>query len=135
MCLLSREIVYLLFGSKWLSLVPALQVLSLGLLFRTGYKISDSLARATGAVYRRAWRQIVYAVLVVTGSWIGHHWGITGVAAGVLFAIFINYALMTNLSMKFIDLTFFDIIKSHIPGLIMGLLVLLSVFIVNQINL
>src|SRR5699024_4357208 len=42
MCLLSKEIVLILFGEKWLNLTPPLQVLSLGLVFRTGYKISDS---------------------------------------------------------------------------------------------
>lgn len=122
MCLLSKEIVLILFGEKWLNLTPALQVLSLGLVFRTGYKISDSLARATGSVYQRAWRQIIYAIAVFTGAWIGHFAGIFGVSLGVLGAIILNYCLMTNLSMKFINLTLFDIIRAHIPGLLLGVL-------------
>jgi len=131
----SKEIVLILFGKRWLDLMPALQILSLGLLFRTGYKISDSLARATGAVYRRAWRQVIYAIMVFFGSWIGHHWGITGVSTGVLLAIVINYILMTHLSMKFINLTVVDFIKIHFPGLFTGILVVLSVFITSKINI
>src|SRR5690625_4622591 len=100
--------------------MPALQILSIGLVFRTGYKISDSLARATGAVYRRAWRQIVYAIAVFAGAWIGHIWGIKGVSVGVLLAIILNYSLMTNLSMRYIDISVTDIIKLHFPGLILG---------------
>src|SRR5699024_8902203 len=94
----SQEIVLILFGKDWLDLVPALQILAVGLLFRTSYKISDSIARATGAVYKRAWRQVIYAIVVATGAWIGQHWGIEGVVIGVLIAIGINYFLMTNLS-------------------------------------
>lgn len=133
-CLLSKEIVIVLFGEKWVSLVPALQVLSLGLVFRTGYKISDSLARATGAVYKRALRQVVYAIGVFFGAWIGQYWGLEGVAIGVLFAIFINYSLMTHLSMQFIDLKFKDIIKAHVPGLILGLLSIASVLFVKLLT-
>src|SRR5699024_133220 len=134
MCLLSREIVLLLFGKKWLDLVPALQVLSLGLVFRTGYKISDSLARATGAVYRRAWRQIIYALAVFIGAWLGHFAGIFSVSLGVLGAIILNYILMTNLSMKFIDLSFLDIVKTHVPGIILGFFALLSGIFIQWVN-
>jgi hypothetical protein len=70
------------------------------LLMRTSYKMSDSLARATGAVYRRAWRQSVYAGCVLGGAWIGHFWGVAGVAAGVLGAVTINFLLMAELSLK-----------------------------------
>lgn len=60
-----------------------MQLFALVLLPRTSYKISTSLTRATGAVYRAAWRQWLYAgyvvVLTVTG---GLLWGLVGVAAG-----------------------------------------------------
>lgn len=134
MCLLSVDIVRLLFGEKWLDLVPAFQVLSIGLVFRTGYKISDSLARATGAVYRRAWRQIVYALAVFCGAWIGQHWGIMGLSFGVLAAIFLNYCLMTNLSMRFVNLSIKDIILAHFPGILLGVVSLVSYFLVNQLS-
>ncbi|WHT48248.1 oligosaccharide flippase family protein [Sporosarcina thermotolerans] len=134
-CLLSRDIVIILFGKDWLSLVPALQVLAVGLVFRTSYKISDSLVRATGAVYRRAWRQIIYALAVFSGAWIGQHWGIIGVSYGVLFAIIINYCLMTHLSMQFINLSVKDILQSHVPGLLLGMLAVISVWLIDWISI
>ncbi|HEV8176828.1 MAG TPA: lipopolysaccharide biosynthesis protein, partial [Gemmatimonadales bacterium] len=75
---LAPEVVDVLLGPRWTAVVAPLQILTIGMLFRTSYKMSDSICRATGAVYRRAWRQVVYAVLVLGGSWIGSHWGVTG---------------------------------------------------------
>ncbi|MBW2330740.1 MAG: hypothetical protein JRF30_07410, partial [Deltaproteobacteria bacterium] len=74
-----------------------LRILALGVLFRTGYKISDSLARALGAVYRRAWRQAIYASMVVFGTILGAKWGLTGVGVAVVLSVFINYLLMSYL--------------------------------------
>lgn len=128
---LAKDIVILLFGDKWLSLVPALQILSVGLVFRTGYKISDSLVKATGAVYRRVWRQIIYALAVFSGAWIGQHWGIAGVSFGVLCAIIINYCLMTHLSINLIKIPVKDIVHSHVPGIFLGGVVILSILLIN----
>lgn len=124
----SKEIVLILFGEKWLELSPILQVLSLGLLFRTGYKISDSVAKATGAVYKRAWRQIIYATAVFAGSLIGLKWGLIGVSYGVLVAIIINYLLMTNLSLQYINISILEIIKIHIPALIISIIAFLTIY-------
>ena len=82
--MLAPEIVRVLLGPDWGPVVAPLRVLALGLVCRTGYKISDSLARSVGTVYKRAWRQAIYAALVVTGALVGRRWGITGVAWGVL---------------------------------------------------
>ncbi len=60
--------------------------------------MSDSLSRATGALYRRAWRQWVYAGAVLLGAAVGSFWGIPGVAAGVAVAIVLNFTLMLHLA-------------------------------------
>ena len=62
--ILARDLVAVAFGSKWSALVPPFQVLALGMMFRTSFRLSDSLSRATGKVYRRAWRQVVFAGMV-----------------------------------------------------------------------
>jgi O-antigen/teichoic acid export membrane protein len=97
---LAPELVAVAFGSRWEALVAPFQVLALGVTFRTSYRMSDSLSRATGKVYRRAWRQILYAALVFLGAFIGHYRGLTGVATGVLAALFINFLLMAQLSVS-----------------------------------
>jgi PST family polysaccharide transporter len=102
---LAPELVDVLLGSAWTGATVPLRILSISTLFRTSYKMSDSLARATGAVYARAWRQAVYAALVVTGSWIGQHWGLGGVAVGVAAAIAINFAVMAQLSLHLLNMS------------------------------
>ena len=115
--LLAPELVEVAFGSRWAELVPPFQVLAVGMMFRTSYRMSDSLSRATGKVYRRAWRQALYAGLVVIGAWVGHFWGVTGVAAGVLGALLINYLLMAQLSLSLGQITWRRFIQAQLPAL------------------
>ena len=99
MILLAPELVHVVLGPRWSAVVVPFQILGIGMLFRTSYKMSDSIARSTGVVYRRAWRQIIYAALVVLGAWIGQFWGIAGVAWGSLAALTVNFAVMADLSL------------------------------------
>jgi PST family polysaccharide transporter len=92
------EAVLVLLGKHWTPVIEPFRVLVLSLLFRTSYKMSDSLARAAAATLNRAWRQWFYAVSVVLGAYLGARYGITGVAAGVSIAILLNFLLMLQLS-------------------------------------
>lgn len=114
--LLAPEFITILLGSRWTPAVASFQILAIGMLFRTSYKMSDSLARSTGAVYRRAWRQILYAALVVLGAWIGQHWGIAGVAWGALAALTVNFFVMADLSMDVAQLTWASFWQAHLPA-------------------
>jgi len=97
---LAPEIILLVLGPQWTDAIAPFQMLAVVLFFRTGYRISDSLVRATGAVYRSAWRKVIYAGSVITGAWIGHFWGLLGVAAGVGLAIILQFLLMFQLSVS-----------------------------------
>ncbi len=114
--ILAPEIVRIVLGKNWDDAIAPFQILSISILFRTSYKMSDSLARATGAVYDRAWRQILFAVFVFLGAWIGTGWGLAGVAAGVLLATCLNYAFMAHLSLKLISMSWNDFFKDQIPS-------------------
>ncbi len=89
--LLAPEVIAVVLGPRWTSVIAPFQILAVGMLFRTSSKMGDSLTRATGAVFRRAWRQGLYAVLVVGGAVVGKNWGIGGVAWGVLLALTVNF--------------------------------------------
>lgn len=117
---LAPELIYVVLGPQWNECVVPFQILIIGMLFRTSYKMSDSLTRATGAVYRRAWRQVAYAVLVVGGAWAGQHWGITGVALGVLVALAVNFTIMAQLSLNLSGITWWDFGKAHAPALMLA---------------
>jgi O-antigen/teichoic acid export membrane protein len=120
---LAPEIVRVAFGGRWEALVPPFQVLALGMMFRTSSRMSDSLSRATGKVYRRAWRQGLFAGLVFFGAWVGQHWGVTGVATGVLCALFLNYVLMAQLSLTVVPVSWGKFIEAQLPALRMAIIV------------
>jgi len=122
MTVLAPEFIIVLLGSRWADVIQPFQVFAIGLLFRTSYKMSDSIARATGAVYRRAWRQAIYAALVFTGAWIGSSWGITGVAIGVLASLIINFTLMADLSLAVAHTTWRRFAEAHLPAIVTALL-------------
>jgi O-antigen/teichoic acid export membrane protein len=117
---LAPELVSLLLGPQWTDVVLPLQILTAGMLFRTSYKVSDSICRATGVVYRRAWRQAIYASLVVGGSWVGQHWGVPGVAAGVLLAVTVNFLIMAQLSLAVSGMSWGALIRAHVPALMLS---------------
>lgn len=115
--ILAPELVAVAFGSRWEGLVAPFQVLALGMMLRSGIRMSDSLTRATGRVYHRAWRQWLYAGLVFLGAWVGLRWGITGVAAGVLAALFTNYLMMAQLSLSVIQVSWIRFADAQVPAL------------------
>ncbi|GAA2899099.1 lipopolysaccharide biosynthesis protein [Pseudonocardia halophobica] len=98
---LAPEVVHILLGSQWDAVILPVQVFALVLLPRTSYKISTSLTRATGAVYRAAWRQWLYAAEVVVLCSIGaRFWGVDGVAVGASLAILAHFLVMLRFSAR-----------------------------------
>lgn len=98
---LAPEIVRVLLGPRWEAVVLPLRVFALVLLPRTTYKISTSLTRATGAVYRAAWRTWLYAAEVVVFCSVGAHVaGVDGVAVGAAVAIAAHFLVMLRFSAR-----------------------------------
>lgn len=117
--LLAPEAIRVALGPKWGQVVVPFQILGLGMLFRTSYKMSDSIARSTGAVYRRAWRQILYAGLVIAGAWVGSRWGIEGVSWGALIALTVNFTLMAGLGLRVASLSWGRFWDAHRPAVLL----------------
>jgi O-antigen/teichoic acid export membrane protein len=136
MTVLAPEFVTVLLGPRWGAVVAPFQVFAIALLFRTSYRMSDSLARATGAVYRRAWRQLIYAALVFLAAWVGSHWSVAGVAVGVLASLTLNFFLMAQLSLGVSGLTWRRFGEAHLPAMlcaaVAGTLALASVTLLRQ---
>jgi PST family polysaccharide transporter len=125
---LAPEIVHVVLGPAWSGVTTPFRILALGTLFRTTYKISDSLTRALGAMYRRAWRQWAYAAFVIGGAIIGQHWGLAGVAWAVLLALAGNVLLQAHLVMKLVPFTWSDLLAAHGPALLTASFVGLPAF-------
>lgn len=119
--ILAPEIVLLLLGPVWADVAVPLRILACGMLFRTSYKISDTLVRATGAVYARAWRQVIYAAVVFLGALAGQNWGLPGVAFGVVLALGINFLLMAQLSLRLSGMLWREFGHLHLAGLVLAM--------------
>jgi len=119
--LLAPEIIVVLLGNNWVEATVPFQILALGIFLRTNYKLSDALVQATGAVYSRARRQLVYALLVIGGSYLGQFWGIVGVAFGVLGALMVNFILMSHLSLHVLSTKWNEFLVAHLPAFVVFL--------------
>ena len=98
--ILAPELVRLTLGPRWIGMTLPFQILIATLLFRTSYKISDSVSLALGSMIQRAWRQWIYAGAVALGAWAGAPWGLPGVSAGVGAAVALNFLMMLQLAMR-----------------------------------
>lgn len=96
------------------------------------YKFSDSLARAMGAVYKRAWRQFIYAICVFLFAWIGHFWNLEGVALGIAFAIFINFLLMLELSKKLLLFSWNEVFILHLKHVVISFSLFIILFFLKK---
>ncbi|MBK9778190.1 MAG: oligosaccharide flippase family protein [bacterium] len=122
---IAPEIVAVLLGEKWSGVVDPFRILGLGIFFRTAYKIDHSTSSALGAVYKRSLVDFTYAVAVLVAAVTGLRWGISGVAAGVLFAIILNWVLSVSLSLRLLKRSWAEILHLMGPGLILGSVVAL----------
>jgi len=89
--------------------------------------MSDALARARGFVYRRAWRQALYAALVIGGAWLGQRRGVDGAALGVLLALAVNFFLMAQLSLRLAGMTWRSFFGAHTHAVLLACLAALIV--------
>jgi teichuronic acid exporter len=122
MFVLSDEVIALLLGPAWSSAAPALEFLAFGIYFRGSYKLSGCVADATGAAHRTAWVQLIYAILIVAGAWLGQHWGTTGVAAAVTAVLGIEFLLLSSVALDILALPWSAFLGLHVRG--MGVAVL-----------
>lgn len=115
--ILAPEIVLVLLGEQWTEVILPFQILAAGMVLRLGYKMAGTLVRGCGAVYRLAWIQAAYALAAVGGGWIGHHWGVPGVAWSTLVALGIQFLLLNWLCLQLTDLRWSQLFGEFLPAL------------------
>lgn len=127
MCVLAPEIILVLLGSQWTEVILPFQILALGTFFRFGDKVTSSVARSSGQLYRMAWLKFIYAILIATGAILGLSYGIPGVTLGVTVALILQYLLLTQLAVNLTHIGWKSLILSHFNALpittVTGLLV------------
>ena len=117
------EFIPVLLGPAWTGVVLPFRLFTFSLLFHMSSMISDTLTKATGAVYARALRQAAYAAMVVGGALIGQRWGVGGVAVAVSIAMGINFLSMAQLSRKVTGISWGRQFRAQVPGVLLATLI------------
>ena len=120
------ETIRFLFGSEWYAVVLPFQILVGSMVFRLVVRMTDIIVKTSGTIFKRAVYQFVYALLVIAGAWIGHFWGVSGVAVGVSVAALINFFSMTSLSIKITQMKWSEIGRLYLPSLYLTMILLLE---------
>lgn len=128
----SELIIYISLGKDWLNALYPFQIFAFVLFFRTSYKISDALVQAIGDIYRRAFLQFIYALLVTIGVWFGSSYGLKGVATGMAAAILINYCLMFHLASLKLNQGWFNLFQILLKNICVSSLLYFLIFIINN---
>jgi PST family polysaccharide transporter len=124
MIIFSRDVVSIILGTKWMAAALPFQILMLSAAMKISVRMSDSLVRATGMVYQSALFKSLYALAAVAGCWVGHHFGLPGVAFGVLSAALVVNFLMVRLSLGLTANSWKNYFQALIPGILLSLAII-----------
>jgi len=117
MCILAKEIILVLLGSQWTEVIAPFEILALATFFRFGDKVTSSLARSSGQLYRMARVKFIYGMFVLGGAIVGLSYGVLGVTIGVTLALIIQYLLLTQLAIDLTKISWKTILISHTSAL------------------
>lgn len=129
----ARDVVAVLLGGKWLAMTGAFRILTVGLLFRAGYKMAGTVLKVRGQAFSFALTQFVYAAAVVIGAAMGAAAnGIQGTATGVLVALGINYLLLNFLGFRSVGQTLSGLYRELAAAVLLTVAVLAASLLAQQ---
>lgn len=111
-------IVHIILGDQWDDAIPIVKAMSFVVFFLVTTRIGSTIAKSLGDVYRRAWRTLFYAVLVLMGVYFGAKWGVVGVAIAVVMAKVIDYTLAFAQVSSLTSAKYLQFLEAHILGVI-----------------
>ena len=128
----SKEIVLILLGKDWLEAVVPLQIMFVVLPFSSSGRMADSVIRATGLVYRNAFRKLLFViVLLISTSYGGYKFGLNGAAVGVLISFLFNYVIILFLVRGIFKKSIVEIFLAPILAGLKLTLVMLMILSIN----
>lgn len=119
----SEELVLSFYSEKYIDVVPIVKVLFISIGLRSLIKLSDAVVRALDAVYQASIIKLIFFLCIGLGTFFMLDYGLTAVAWVIVFSVFIQYVLMTLLSMKLIEVKASQILKKMVPGIVLGIIV------------
>lgn len=129
MVVLAPEIILGVYGEKWHEAIVPLQILSIVGFLRGTYNLGGAFLRAKGLVYKLFISNVVYGVTMILGVWIGATYFSLKVAClAVCFSIVAIWLLVMYFNAKELSLKLGDILKFHLPGVVLGIITVGGVY-------
>ena len=123
MAVASREIVLVIFGEKWITAIPVLQILAIAVPFNLLSHFGGILCDATATLKIKLIMQIVYLIILGALFFLLRGYGIIGFATALVigeFCRFAAYILITRLICK---ITSIEYIQAYLPSVILSLII------------
>lgn len=138
--ILAPEFILTLYGVEWQPAVPVLQILGLFGIFRMGYNTASAFIHASGRTIGLVFSQVVYALIVIVGTWIGiRHSGMLGAGWAVGSAILVMWLLVSGQANSVAGVSGGEftraVVVSIVPGTVLGAGLFLFVHYLRVIGL
>jgi len=130
--IMSPQIILVLLGPQWTGMIEPFYILSIGIYFRLGYRVTSSLILAKGMVYKFAFTQLIYAITVISGTLLLVDYDLIGVSYAILIAIILNYFILTIFGNLIAKLSIKEFIFAHKSGFFLAIFtfVLLKIILI-----
>jgi O-antigen/teichoic acid export membrane protein len=101
----TEMVVLVLLGDQWLDAIPALRVLFIAVPFRVTIRLTDSVIRAKGLVYKSAGRKFLYTLVLFISLYFGSFRGLEGLSWVILLTSVFQYLNMSSLAVSGIGMS------------------------------
>lgn len=115
------------FGTKWLGMVPYIQLISLALILMTVQILFAPVTNALGKPSISMFTAMSGAILFPATFLIGAEWGLVGMAWAWLIAAPVLFLITARLSAPLIGVSLWDIARAMLPGLAPALVMAIGV--------
>lgn len=105
-------IITVFFGTKWIELVPILQIISISVIFSIDNRLVDCYFRSLNLVYLGFKLRVFSAILTLVCIIIGTKYALYGVAYGLLMANLVTVFIKVYFLAIFLNVRFIDFFKS-----------------------
>ncbi|MBI1315891.1 oligosaccharide flippase family protein [bacterium] len=113
----AEPVVLLLLGSEWTEAIPTLGILFLAIPFRVCIRLTDSIIRAKGLVYRSALQKFLYTVVLFSALIGTARWGLSAVAWTILATSVFQFFNMSALAIRRVGMDWAVQYRPFLPSL------------------
>jgi len=136
MVILAEPLVSIVFGAKWLSVIPLIKIISVFSLVRImGDGVTDSVVFAVGQPQMITIMNVFRVFVMPVCLFIGSAWGVSGVAWGLAVSGIVGRLFNQWLLKKMIGISFLKYFKEMLPLLFYALIgYLVAVILINKLG-